>query len=56
MSEDYDDNQISLFADLLSKILTLNPDKRISPHDALEHLFFKPVEGLSEKKQIYLIK
>jgi len=36
--------------DLLDRLLTLNPDKRISVHQALNHRFFYPDTGEPVKK------
>ncbi len=37
---DSEAKDLNLFHDLLDRCLTLNPDKRITPQEALKHAFF----------------
>ena len=43
-------NNLSLFVDLLEKCLQLNPDKRITPEQALQHPFFFKSRGPTRKR------
>ncbi len=38
--DDAETKELNLFHDLLDRCLSLNPDKRILPADALKHPFF----------------
>jgi len=37
---DAETKELNLFYDLLDRCLNINPDKRITPHEALKHPFF----------------
>jgi len=38
---DIPEEEMPIFADLLKKLLNLEPEKRISAKEALEHVWFK---------------
>lgn len=43
---DAESRELNHFIDLLERCLTLNPDKRLTPDEALRHPFFAPRTSL----------